>query len=194
MSTMSSTTPPARNMSSMDIPVPFSWIDRVRMTARCRDIHSAGSGKPRCHADFLLFGVRLSSPRRRAVRSLVQVMLLASLGAPADAMEGLAKQTGTRLLQTCGAAQARLAGRALSAEASADAALCLGFLEGFAWGHGWAAWRKGEDMYFCPPEKFSYRDAVPAVLDYLAAHPQRMDTDAHILVFSALSAAFPCTP
>lgn len=164
------------------------------MVARCGRIHSAGSRTPRCHADFPLFGVPLSSPRRRASRSLALAVLLALLVAPALAMEGLAKHNGTRLLQTCSAAQARLAGEVLSADASADAALCLGFLEGFAWGHGWAAWRKGEDMYFCPPETFSYRDAVPAVLDYLGAHPERMDTDAHILVFSALSVAFPCTP
>jgi len=108
--------------------------------------------------------------------------------------QGLAKENGVRLREACAAAQAMLAGETLFSQSAADAALCVGFLEGFAWGHGWAAWRKGQDMYFCPPEKFSYRDAVPAVVSYLAAHPERLDVDAHILVFSALSAAFPCTP
>jgi hypothetical protein len=111
------------------------------------------------------------------------------------AANGLAKENGLRLLEACTAAQMTLDGTAaVGAKAAADAALCVGFVEGFAWGHGWAAWRKGQDMYFCPPEKFSYRDAVPAVVNYLAAHPERLDTDAHILVFSALSTAFPCMP
>jgi hypothetical protein len=87
-----------------------------------------------------------------------------------------------------------VSGEPLSPERRADALLCIGFLEGFAWGHGWAAWRKGEDMYFCPPENFTYREALSAVLGYLAEHPERVDTDAHILVFSAFSASYPCTP
>jgi hypothetical protein len=114
--------------------------------------------------------------------------------ASAPGAEGLAKQDGRRLQQTCEAARDLLSGQSLPAERIADAALCIGFLEGFSWGHGWAAWRKGGDMYFCPPETFNWRDAVPAVLDYLGRHPERMPADAHILVFSALSASFPCTP
>jgi hypothetical protein len=120
--------------------------------------------------------------------------LSALIGCQALAADGLAKESGTRLRQACAAAQTLLGGSTLAAEARADAALCLGFLEGFAWGHGWSAWRKGQDMYFCPPHNFTYRDALPAVMSYLDAHPERLDADAHILVFSALSTAFPCTP
>lgn len=112
----------------------------------------------------------------------------------AEGAAGLAKQDGRRLQEACEAARAVLSGQSLTADQSADAALCIGFLEGFSWGHGWAAWRKGEDMYFCPPETFNWGDAVPAVLDYLSRHPERMHADAHVLVFSALSASFPCTP
>jgi len=126
---------------------------------------------------------------------LVALTSLSALAAPeATGAYGLAKDNGNRLLAVCEAARALLDGKPLDAQGTADAALCLGFLEGFAWGHGWASWRKGEDMYFCPPEKFSQRDALAALLRYLAAHPERLDADAHILVFSALSAAFPCTP
>lgn len=149
--------------------------------------------RPLCgHPDFLLFGRRLSRVLRR-LATLAAAVSLPALAAVEATVPGLAKANGARLLVVCEAAQAQLDGRTLSAEAAADAALCNGFLEGFAWGHGWAAWRKGQDMYFCPPEKFSHRDALPALLQYLAAHPERLDADAHILVFSALSAAFPCT-
>jgi hypothetical protein len=180
-------------MSSNDIRAPFVRIDqcvkrgqrdvrRIRLTA-CRLLCG--------QADFLLFGRRLS----RALGGLA-VLAAAMSPPPLVAAEatghGLAKASGARLLVVCEAAQAQLDGKVLSAEAAADAALCNGFLEGFAWGHGWAAWRKGEDMYFCPPEKFSHRDALPALLRYLAAYPERLEADAHILVFSALSAAFPC--
>jgi len=32
------------------------------------------------------------------------------------------------------------------------------------------------------------------VVDYLRAHPDRLEEDAHLLVFLALTAAFPCKP
>jgi hypothetical protein len=133
---------------------------------------------------------RLSRAFRRTVACAILLFWLVT-GVSA---EGLAKENGVRLGEACAAARDQLNGQVLGPERAADAALCIGFLDGFAWGHGWAAWRKGEDMYFCPPESFSYRQALPAVLDYLAAHPERRLADAHILVFSALSATYPCTP
>jgi hypothetical protein len=138
--------------------------------------------------------MQLSRASSGFVATIAAVALCLAIAHPVEAAEGLAKENGTRLREVCAAAQALLGGETLPAGGAADAALCLGFLEGFAWGHGWAAWRRGRDMYFCPPEKFSYRDALPAVMSYLADHPERLDADAHILVFSALSTAFPCTP
>lgn len=122
------------------------------------------------------------------------LVLLASLGV-AHAADGIAREDGERLLAACSAAQ-RLIGGEIPTQAAdhADAMLCIGFLEGFSWGHGWAAWRRDEDMYFCPPEGFDYLDAVPAIVSYLQAHPERRIQRAHLLVFSALSRAFPCTP
>jgi hypothetical protein len=118
-----------------------------------------------------------------------------AVSVPAAAAEfGLAREDGVRLLQACEAAQSLIEGHALADGRREDARLCIGFLEGFAWGHGWEAWRRGADMYFCPPEGFGYRDAVPAVTAYLQSHPERQVQRAHLLVFSALSSAFPCTP
>ena len=115
---------------------------------------------------------------------------LASL--PAVAADGLAREDGVRLLDACRVARDLIGGADVDGAARADAALCIGFVEGFLWGHGWKAWRTGEDMYFCPPEGFAYGQAVPAVVDYLEAHPERLIQRAHLLLFSALSSKFPC--
>ena len=73
---------------------------------------------------------------------------------------------------------------------------CLAFVEGFLWGHGWAAWRASRDMYFCLPGAeegmVSVRDVIPAVVTYLKAHPERLDEPAHLMLFAALSSAYPC--
>jgi len=82
----------------------------------------------------------------------------------------------------------------VNAAQQADAQACLGFVDGFVWGHAWAAWRSGADMWFCLPEGFSPHQGVSAVLDYLDAHPDRSSEDAHLLVFLALTAAYPCKP
>ena len=115
------------------------------------------------------------------------------ISAPALAGDGLAREDGVRLLDTCRLASDLIGGANVDAAARADAALCIGFVEGFLWGHGWKAWRAGEDMYFCPPEGFGYGQAVPVVVDYLEAHPERLIQRAHLLLFSALSSRFPCT-
>lgn len=109
------------------------------------------------------------------------------------AADGLAREDGERLLATCRHAERVIAGEPVSADERADALLCIGFVEGFVWGHGWKTWRTGDDMYFCPPEGFEYRDAVASVVTYLEEHPERHIQRAHLLVFSALSSKFPCT-
>ena len=116
------------------------------------------------------------------------------LGAkPLLAADGLAREDGDRLLTTCRFAIDVINGVDLDPDARADAALCIGFIEGFSWGHGWKSWRTGEDMYFCPPQGFDYRQGVPVVVSYLEAHPERLIQRAHLLLFSALSSKFPCT-
>jgi hypothetical protein len=113
------------------------------------------------------------------------------------AQEGMGKEPGTRLLARCEPAR-RLADPggpdALNAAERADAQACLGFIEGFVWGHAWASWREGKDMWFCLPAGFSGEQGVPVVVDYLQTHPDRLDEDAHLLVFLALTAAYPCKP
>ncbi len=106
--------------------------------------------------------------------------------------DGLAREDGVRLLATCRLALEVVNGVDVGAAGQADAALCIGFIEGFLWGHAWKSWRSGDDMYFCPPEGFGYRDAVPAVVSYLEAHPERLIQQAHLLLFSALSSTFSC--
>ena len=111
----------------------------------------------------------------------------------ASAADGLAREDGERLLGTCRVAMDVINGVDVDAAALPDAALCIGFVEGFLWGHGWKSWRTGEDMYFCPPDGFGYRQAVPIVVSYLEAHPERRIQRAHLLLFSALSSSLPCT-
>jgi hypothetical protein len=120
-------------------------------------------------------------------------MLFCLPGQPAD---GIGKETGKRLLARCEPALELLAAGAASLDRArhADAMSCIGFVEGFLWGHGWAAWRQNRDMYYCPPEDLSGQGAVPALVDYLRAHPERLDAPAHVLLFSALSKAYPCRP
>ena len=110
------------------------------------------------------------------------------------AADGLAREDGVRLLAACRQAERVIAAESIDADARSDALLCIGFVEGFVWGHGWKSWRTGSDMYFCPPDGFEYRDAVPAVVSYLEEHPERLIQRAHLLVFGALSSKFPCTP
>ena len=108
--------------------------------------------------------------------------------------DGLAREDGVRLLETCRAAEALLGGAQLEAAERIDAALCIGFVEGFVWGQGWKAWRTGDDMYFCPPQGVGYEDMLPPLVAYLEARPERLIQRAHLLLFSALSSTYPCTP
>jgi hypothetical protein len=121
--------------------------------------------------------------------------LALSLASPLHAAEGeLAREPGSVLLMRCTPALQLIAGTDLDPSARADALTCIGFADGFLFGHGWAAWREGRDMYYCPPEQFSGHAAVPVLVDYLRAHPERLDVAGHVLLFAALTDAFPCTP
>jgi hypothetical protein len=133
---------------------------------------------------------------RRSWRGLLALAVLACALAPARA-QSIAKEPASRLLERCEHAQRLLAtgGRGrLSRAQFAQAQSCVAFVDGFIWGHGWAIWRTHRDMYYCPPEGFSVVQAVPALVAYFRAHPERLDTDSHILTFAALSYAFPCQP
>jgi hypothetical protein len=116
----------------------------------------------------------------------ISVALLWIAVAHADG-DMIARRPGSELLALCSVAEADVT-------ADARATTCIAFVEGFLWGHGWAAWRNARDMYFCPPHPMSGRDLLPAVLAYLRAHPARLDQPSHLLLFSALSSAYPCSP
>jgi hypothetical protein len=135
------------------------------------------------------------APDRRK-RSVCAVLAAGALLSASLAAQGqIGKESGARLLERCKPALRSIESGARSGQDAAELALaqsCIGFVEGFIWGHGWAAWREKRDMYYCPPEQFSAREAVPVVVSYLEAHPERLDAAAHVLVFAAFSDAFPC--
>ena len=109
----------------------------------------------------------------------------------------IGKESGAALLARCEpAAWMAEAGnrRILSDEEYAQALSCLGFVDGFMWGHGWAAWREKRDMYYCPPEDLTAWQFVPTLVEYLRANPERLDARAHVLLFSALTSTYPCVP
>ena len=179
--------PPTRNASSIDImekpPLPNSPLLRSAISSKFHAVR------------FRILIVRNFRTFVTHLSRILPVFLICALIAPiATAGEGIAREDGERLLVACNVAVDVINGREVTMQARVDAALCIGFVEGFLWGHGWKAWRTGEDMYFCPPEGFSYRQAVPIVVEYLEAHPERRIQRAHLLLFSALSSALPCKP
>jgi hypothetical protein len=125
------------------------------------------------------------------------VLLFAGIGAAQEpgGADGLGKEDGARLLARCEPALrvVDLGGTAdLDRDQYADAMSCIGFVDGFIWGHGWAAWREKADMWYCPPEHFSHRQAVPVLVAYLRDHPERSHDRAHLLTFLAFTHAYPC--
>ena len=117
--------------------------------------------------------------------------------ASASGAGSLGKESGAALLTRCEPAvwMVEAGSRRLLNDAEyAQAQSCLGFVDGFMWGHGWAAWREKRDMYYCPPEELTATQFVPVLVEYLRAHPDRLDAQAHVLLFSALTSAYPCQP
>jgi hypothetical protein len=121
----------------------------------------------------------------RAILLLILIGALASGGAQAEP-DAMARRPAAELLAACEAVPT----------GGPEATRCLAFVEGFLWGHGWAAWRTSRDMYFCPPGEEGVaapRDMIPAIVAYLEAHRDKLDQPAHLMLFSALSSAYPCT-
>lgn len=111
------------------------------------------------------------------------------------AQSGVGKEPGSNLLRLCQAATAVPRGSgAVGPEGQSDARACLAFVDGFVWGHAWASWREAKDMWFCLPQGFAVEQGARDVVNYLTAHPDRLDEDSHLLVFLALTAAYPCKP
>lgn len=123
------------------------------------------------------------------------LLLAASASAGDPAFAEIGKRSGEELLALCEPALLVLeAGgdAALDEKRRQSAASCLAFVDGFIWGHAWSAWRDRADMYYCPPENFSVREGVPAVVDYLRDEKERRVQRAHLLVFAAFNRAWPC--
>jgi len=110
---------------------------------------------------------------------------------------GIGKGSGEQLLARCEPALRMIeagSDAGLSHAERLEAASCIGFVDGFIWGHAWSAWRERTDMFFCPPELFSAKEGVPALVNYLRAHPDRLIQRAHLLLFAAFNSAYPCQP
>ena len=130
------------------------------------------------------------------MKGVCVLAIVVSLPAVAWAQDSIGKEDGAQLLARCEFA-IRLLDQdtaSLSRDEYGSAMSCIGFVDGFIWGHGWAAWRQNSPMYYCPPARFSAAEGVPALVEYLRAHPDRLDSEAHVLTFAALSSAYPCEP
>jgi len=71
---------------------------------------------------------------------------------------GIGKESGEQLLARCEPALRMIesgSDAGLSVAQSIEATSCIGFVDGFIWGHAWSAWRERTDMFYCPPELFS---------------------------------------
>ena len=130
-------------------------------------------------------------------RSLLILLLLFPIATAAHPLGpgGIGKESGEQLLARCEPALRMIesgSDAGLSAAEGIEATSCIGFVDGFIWGHAWSAWRERTDMFYCPPELFSAREGVPALMNYLRAHPERLIQRAHLLVFAAFNSTYPC--
>ena len=132
-------------------------------------------------------------------RPLLFLLLVIPLTAAAAPLGpgGIGKESGEQLLARCEPALRMIesgSDAGLSAAEGIEATSCIAFVDGFIWGHAWSAWRERTDMFYCQPELFSAREGVPALMNYLRAHPERLIQRAHLLVFAAFNSTYPCKP
>ena len=110
---------------------------------------------------------------------------------------GLGRESGDELLARCEPAMRIIeagSGAGLNAQQREAGIACIAFVDGFIWGHAWSAWRERSDMFYCPPEGFSAREGVPALVNYLREEEHRRIQRGHLLLFAAFNRAFPCMP
>ena len=128
---------------------------------------------------------------------LLIFLLLFPIATAASPLAPIGRESGDELLARCEPALQIIVtgGAADLAPAQREAAVsCIAFVDGFIWGHAWSAWRERSDMFYCPPEGFSAREGVPALVKYLREKEHRRIQRAHLLVFAAFNHAFPCMP
>jgi hypothetical protein len=111
----------------------------------------------------------------------------------ASAAQAAAPITGATLAAQCPAAEARLAGKALTPPAAQAASFCLGYLSGID--HAFAmAFASGMVGLYCLPENTTVGQMIRAVMSYLREHPEQLDTAGITVVSQAFEAAYPCRP
>lgn len=130
-------------------------------------------------------------------RLLFVLLLALPIDTAASPLASIGRESGDELLARCEPALRIIesgSDAGMSAEQHEAAMSCFAFIDGFIWGHAWSAWRERSDMFYCPPEGFSAREGVPAVVAYLRELGHRRIQRAHLLVFAAFNRAFPCMP
>ncbi|HEY5930564.1 MAG TPA: Rap1a/Tai family immunity protein [Burkholderiales bacterium] len=128
-------------------------------------------------------------------RLLPLLLLMLPLATSASPLAPIGRESGEELLARCEPALQIIetgSDAGLSPEQREAAISCIAFVDGFIWGHAWSAWREQTDMFYCPPEGFSARQGVPALVKYLRVEQYRRIQRAHLLVFAAFNRAYPC--
>lgn len=131
------------------------------------------------------------------IRHCLLILLLLPFAAPASPLASIGRESGDELLARCEPALQiieRGSEASLGPEQREAGISCIAFVDGFIWGHAWSAWRERTDMFYCPPEGFSARQGVPALVGYLREEQYRRIQRAHLLVFAAFNRAYPCVP
>ena len=76
----------------------------------------------------------------------------------------------------------------------ADAARCMGLVEGFGGAAGYYESKPGSPRSICfPPESPTVGQSVRIVTEYLQNHPEQHDESPTVLIFGAFILAYPCT-
>jgi hypothetical protein len=174
-----------------------SEIDSMKLDMSAPDISSEPAESIGAHRRLFKSFFYAGTATGRATRAaIICAMVAVSAGRGVRAQEpGIGKSPGSQLLELCQAAASRSGeDSAFDRDATANDRVCIAFIDGFIWGHAWASWREAKDMWFCLPVGFSARQGAKDVVRYLSAHPDRLDEDGHLLVFLALTSAYPCKP
>ena|SRR5215469_14594732 len=114
-----------------------------------------------------------------------------------------ASNDGNRLLHNCGEALRAYDTNHVINENTVEIGWCTGYVGGFTDGFDlraevesktYAEYQTLHSMYICFPDHSTLEQDIRVLVKWLNDHPERLQENASTLVFSALRAAYPCTP